>query len=729
MSTLQTLKTFINQRLAVAVDEIFGLLETTISNYEEEINRQRRLLEAERSEFQNNKADAQQAMRFRVVIDHDVKKITFQNGIPSSVEDLIKVFKQAFSITSDIGLQYKDTDFDDFFTLTSTSDLKDKDTLKVVHVPPGIIMTTVPQKHNLDTSDVSSVDELLSVDSQDNLIPCPPVTERQNQWPAVFPIPAFSYNTEMALRQGNEKFLKDGTPLTSPSVKSDILERLAEAMFSYTAYPNDPQRAAVAQALIEKHPCLREPGSFNGCYGWQQSLKYKCANYRCKLKAHGNPELLINTLKHKQEGDRKPAKNIKKPRKSEVNYLPPHPTGETDDTLESVRLELIAASKTNDSGQMINDMMSRTYSCRRREVVGQTLQVAEFKERWPALFDPVQINEEFRRCNTIPLESTFICHLDRYMPKFLELFSSKGGAVGQRMKSVLIELIKDPKASLDKKRDVTLRCLIEYMGESVQDLISDYYSPERETQPCCLFSWLPGSGASRSLILTHPAVPMPTTTAPNIMTEREREEVQLINCGAAQTGVRMQRTDAQLAVGCVTFTEGERSRPSGVCYSWWREGLSGRKEKMRVSTSHLQQLTIFTTVLTGGGVGTMYYLMQKRFAESDYHKLALQKLEACPVAMESLGAPPLKVHNIHLTDRNNRVDQHTAQIKIPVTGSKTGGYLYTSSFRDPKTERWSLKLAVLHLREGKVLDLLNAPPPASAQTTEHMQEVDTGHWH
>lgn len=56
MSTLQTLRTFINQRLAVAVDDIFGLLETTVSNYEEEINRQRRLLEAERSEFLTNKA-------------------------------------------------------------------------------------------------------------------------------------------------------------------------------------------------------------------------------------------------------------------------------------------------------------------------------------------------------------------------------------------------------------------------------------------------------------------------------------------------------------------------------------------------------------------------------------------------------------------------------------------------------------------------------------------------
>ncbi|XP_068594041.1 cytochrome c oxidase assembly factor 1 homolog [Cebidichthys violaceus] len=146
---------------------------------------------------------------------------------------------------------------------------------------------------------------------------------------------------------------------------------------------------------------------------------------------------------------------------------------------------------------------------------------------------------------------------------------------------------------------------------------------------------------------------------------------------------------------------------------------------MRVSTSQLQQLTIFTTVLTGGGIGTMYYLLQKKFVESDYHRLALQKLEACPVAMESLGAPPLKVHNIHLTDRNNRIDQHTAQIKIPVTGSQTGGYLYTSSIQDPDTNRWSLTQAVLKLREGQTIDLLN-PPPASTELTEGL---DTGGWH
>ncbi|XP_061878094.1 uncharacterized protein LOC133630500 [Entelurus aequoreus] len=109
-------------------------------------------------------------------------------------------------------------------------------------------------------------------------------------------------------------------------------------------------------------------------------------------------------------------------------------------------------------------MMARTY----------TVGVAEFKERWPALFEPFQINEELRRCTAVPLESTFMSQLDRYTPKLLELFSAKGGVTGQRIKNLLMELIQDPSASAVMKRDVTLRCLIEYTGESGQELISDY---------------------------------------------------------------------------------------------------------------------------------------------------------------------------------------------------------------------------------------------------------------
>ncbi|XP_061549759.1 cytochrome c oxidase assembly factor 1 homolog isoform X7 [Phycodurus eques] len=106
---------------------------------------------------------------------------------------------------------------------------------------------------------------------------------------------------------------------------------------------------------------------------------------------------------------------------------------------------------------------------------------------------------------------------------------------------------------------------------------------------------------------------------------------------------------------CSRLFAGPRVEVAASCYA--------SSKKMRVSTAKLQQLTIFTTLLTGGGIGTMYYLMQKKFAESDYHQVALQKLEACAVAMESLGAPPLKIHNIHLTDRHNRIDQQTAQVE------------------------------------------------------------------
>uniref|UniRef100_A0A3B4YFY8 Zinc finger protein 135-like n=1 Tax=Seriola lalandi dorsalis TaxID=1841481 RepID=A0A3B4YFY8_SERLL len=47
MSTIQLLRAFVNQRLTVAVEEIIGLFERTITEYEEEIDRQRRLLGAE----------------------------------------------------------------------------------------------------------------------------------------------------------------------------------------------------------------------------------------------------------------------------------------------------------------------------------------------------------------------------------------------------------------------------------------------------------------------------------------------------------------------------------------------------------------------------------------------------------------------------------------------------------------------------------------------------------
>ncbi|XP_051984588.1 cytochrome c oxidase assembly factor 1 homolog [Xyrauchen texanus] len=128
---------------------------------------------------------------------------------------------------------------------------------------------------------------------------------------------------------------------------------------------------------------------------------------------------------------------------------------------------------------------------------------------------------------------------------------------------------------------------------------------------------------------------------------------------------------------------------------------------MSRSTSLLQQMTLFITVVTGGGCAMMYYLMQKNFAKAEYYRLTLEQLNNNSTAMASLGAPPLKIHNIHLSDRHNRMDHSIAQIKIPVTGPKTGGYLYTTSTRDTLMNRWQLQHVFLKLRDGETIEIFN----------------------
>lgn len=52
----------------------------------------------------------------------------------------------------------------------------------------------------------------------------------------------------------------------------------------------------------------------------------------------------------------------------------------------------------------------------------------------------------------------------------------------------------------------------------------------------------------------------------------------------------------------------------------------------------------------------------ENFAKSEYYRLAVEQLNDHSPAMANLGAPPLKIHNIHLTDRYNRIDHNIAQV-------------------------------------------------------------------
>ncbi|XP_036004042.1 sterile alpha motif domain-containing protein 3-like isoform X2 [Fundulus heteroclitus] len=302
--------------------------------------------------------------------------------------------------------------------------------------------------------------------SQDTVILSSPEhgIQRSQRWPTEFPVPRFGYDTELVLASGNEAFKKDGIPLNFTSVLSDILERLAESIFQYVAYPTSAHFSDVAEALIQKHPCLKEPGSYNGCYGWQQRLKYKMGTYRTRLRA----ELDVNSLRKKRPHEKAPAKNVKRPKKSEVTYLPPHPQEETEDSLEHERVELLNEVKKRDNCQIISEKMAKTFSIHRQEVVNQEPPVSDLKKRWPALFDATQINQEFRRITTVSLETTFLAKLDQYSPKIMYLLSSRGGTAKMKIQNMLVQ-----DNSVETRREAAIRGLMVYLKEKEEQLFKE----------------------------------------------------------------------------------------------------------------------------------------------------------------------------------------------------------------------------------------------------------------
>uniref|UniRef100_A0A672MGJ6 PB1 domain-containing protein n=1 Tax=Sinocyclocheilus grahami TaxID=75366 RepID=A0A672MGJ6_SINGR len=367
-------------------------------------------------------------MLFRVIISpENIQKVRL-DPVPDSVDGLKLELKRRLQLKDPFDLQYEDEDFHDFCNLACVADLpKDKVTLKVLFTP-------FPDTLSDSSLDTAILSESSCPSTSSPSIHSEPSAARSQSWPTAFPIPVFTYDVELRLRQGNEAFRKDGTLLSIPrDMKIEILEKLVETIYSYKAYPGNEEIDGVAVALIEKHPCLKEPSSTSGWYGWKISLKFKMGNYRQKLRDAGCQELKVNSEKRGLGETRGKRNKVKKPRR-----------GKDRESLEEEREQIaVEMRKRTPDITFVDAAMSSTYSLRRQEVVEEEPPVSQMKVQWPALFTERQISKEFTRLVSKDLSKSFFEGLDGHLSKLIQLFRAKRYEDIPEMTSILESLDKD----------------------------------------------------------------------------------------------------------------------------------------------------------------------------------------------------------------------------------------------------------------------------------------------
>ncbi|KAF6738705.1 hypothetical protein FQA47_006310 [Oryzias melastigma] len=412
----------------------------------------------------------------RVILDaENSQRLLFEDGFPGSVDEVIQEVKRQCNLNYTFRLQFMDEHFDNaFINLTRVEELSDKGTIKVIPTVnaqcdvPSLCHSVVQLPLSPPSLSVSSGSIDTDILSSSNL------PSSRARWPVNFPVPQFSYDSELKLQNGNAAYKEDGTTLILDlKLKSNILETLVQEIIKYKLYCSGKELNAVAKALVSKHPCLYEKGSFTGYGGWKVSLVNKLAMYRTRLRKLGCTEVTINSLKNKPEGKTTPAASIKKPRRSEVNYCPPHPIGESDTSLERLRVELLD-DVTRTNREIVKRKMEETFSYRRQEVITKEPMVQDFKTRWPAFFHMCEINAEFKRITTMLLQSRFLSQLDIHTDKMIKLFKKRGGVIGTKLKHILENIEKARTENTEVLRKLILEGLCIYLQEDPAHLFREY---------------------------------------------------------------------------------------------------------------------------------------------------------------------------------------------------------------------------------------------------------------
>ncbi|XP_062847746.1 uncharacterized protein LOC134310155 [Trichomycterus rosablanca] len=380
---------------------------------------------------------------------------------PASIDELKRIMQEKFKPRLDgvdFSLQYEDPDFDGMLTvLTNIEELPEKGMLKVV------------RSESDDNSSLASSDT--------EILPHVPLNDRQKHWPNTFVVPAFSFEVEHVLEEGNQVYREYGKRLKlTRSQTHCVLDKMAETIYSYKPYPNESQLAKAAEALVNAHPCLTEHGSHIPWYGWKVRLTHKMGNYRTIMAKSGCAEVAVNTGRRSKNNpdSAHPHSNIKKARRSEINFLPNFPKGENQTSLEQMRLQVMEESEKMEINQMfIEKCMQTTFALRRQEIVKGDLLVKDLLIRWPALQTESQVFAEFHRITNVNLRNTFYAEFDRHTPTLIGLYrqkASRTGKIAESLQKILRAYDIQEEQDIHVRRILSLRALSIYLREDDSDL-------------------------------------------------------------------------------------------------------------------------------------------------------------------------------------------------------------------------------------------------------------------
>lgn len=139
-------------------------------------------------------------------------------------------------------------------------------------------------------------------------------------------------------------------------------------------------------------------------------------------------------------------------------------------------MELLSDVKKRNNREIVRRKMEKTFAYRRHEVVRDTPMILDFQARWPALFDASEINAEFKRITTMPLQSKFLSQSDAHSERLISLFKKRGGQIGKRLASILAAMAEED--DVDLGRECIIKALCVYLNEDPENLVREYVAAD-----------------------------------------------------------------------------------------------------------------------------------------------------------------------------------------------------------------------------------------------------------